>query len=65
MTEARKNELETLNAVLYELLDFFATGREIFENMTEREYWETIDEILDQINSVKKVLKEDDEQKSK
>ena len=64
MTEAERKKLEEDYFYLHITLDFYARNREVVQ-MTDKRYWEHIDGILDEINRIKKQLKEDDERKSK
>ncbi len=42
------------------LLDYYAKNMDAAKSMTDREYWEHIDSILDEINRIKKALANED-----
>jgi hypothetical protein len=42
------------------LLDYYGKNRDAAKSMTDREYWEHIDSILDEINRIRKALADED-----
>lgn len=61
MTEQKRQQcLSDLELYLF-LLEYYAKNREAAKSMTDREYWEHIDAILDEINRIKKGLADDNE----
>lgn len=58
--QERKQHLLDLELYLF-LLDYYAKNRDSAKSMTDREYWEHIDDILDEINRIKKALADEPE----
>ncbi len=58
--QERQQHLSDLELYLF-LLDYYAKNRDAAKSMTDNEYWEHIDAILDEINRIKKALANEDE----
>lgn len=58
MTQKERQNLERDYALFLWLLDYYATNKEAAKSMTNKEYQEYLDEILDEINRIKKLLEE-------
>jgi hypothetical protein len=58
--QERQQILSDLELYMF-LLDYYAKNRDAAKSMMDREYWEHIDAILDEINRIKKVLADEDE----
>ena len=59
MTTEERDKTEKDYELCLWLLDYYAKNREAAKSMTDREYLEHIDAILDEINRLKKLLAED------
>ena len=59
MTQDEREQLERDYALYLWLLDYYAKNRDAVKSMTDKEYREHIDELLDEINRLKKLLEED------
>jgi len=57
--QERQQYLSDLELYLF-LLDYYAKNRDAAKSMTDREYWEHIDSILDEINRIRKALTGED-----
>ena len=58
--QERQQHLLDIELYLF-LLDYYAKNRDAAKSMTDREYWEHIDGILDEINRIKKALADEPE----
>lgn len=58
MTREERENLERDYALYLWLLDYYAQNRESVKSMTDKEYSEYLDEILDELNRIKKLLDE-------
>lgn len=58
MTREERENLERDYALYLWLLDYYAQNRESVKSMTDKEYTEYLDEILDELNRIKKLLDE-------
>lgn len=56
MTQAEIEQLEQDYTLYLWLLDYYAKNRLAAKSMTDDEYTAYIDEILDEINRIKKIL---------
>ncbi len=65
MTNKEKSKLEEDYAYLHILLDFYVKNRALITRMSDAEYKDYIDDILDEINRIKKILKDIGEKPSK
>ena len=64
MTTEERDKTEKDYELCLWLLDYYAKNREAAKSMTDREYLEHIDAILDEINRLKKLLAEDEKAQS-
>lgn len=53
----RQQHLSDFELYLF-LLDYYSKNREKVQSMTEPEFWEHIDAILDEVNRIKKALRD-------
>ncbi len=60
MTEQEKRKLEQEHQYLLTLLDFYAKNRALITRMNDQQYKDYIDDILDEINRIKKLLNPED-----
>jgi len=60
MTEQERQQLSSDLELYFFLLDYYAKNRDTAKSMTDSEYWEHIDSILDEINRIRKTLADDD-----
>ena len=58
MNKQGKSKLEEDYAYLHILLDFYVKNRALITRMSDAEYKDYIDDILDEINRIKKILKD-------
>ncbi len=58
MTREERENLERDYALYLWLLDYYAQNRESVKSMTDKEYTKYLDEILDELNRIKKLLDE-------
>ena len=58
--QERQQNLSDLELYLF-LLDYYAKNRDASKSMTDREYLEHIDAILEEINRIKKALADKNE----
>ncbi|GAB4489071.1 MAG: hypothetical protein OHK0019_06190 [Saprospiraceae bacterium] len=65
MTQGEREQLERDYALYLWLLDYYAQNREAVKSMTDKEYREHIDAILDEINRLKKLLEENNKNTEK
>lgn len=65
MTQDERKQLERDYALYLYLLDYYAKNREAVKSMTDKEYREHIDDILDEINRIRKILEEDNKNTKK
>lgn len=65
MTQDEREQLERDLALYLWLLDYYVQNGEAIKSMTDREYREHIDAILDEINRLKKLLEEDNKNTEK
>ena len=56
MTENEKRKLEQEYQYLLLLLDFYVKNREAVSHMNDQQYKAHIDDILDEMNRIKKIL---------
>ncbi|MFM9948322.1 MAG: hypothetical protein ACKV1O_10325 [Saprospiraceae bacterium] len=60
MTTEEREQLQRDYSLYLVLLDYYAKNREGIKSMTDEEYRMHIDEILDEINRLRKLLEEDE-----
>ena len=65
MSEDEGKKLEEEYFYLHILLDFYAKNRGAIQSMSDKEYKQHIDAILDKINEIKKQLRKEDDKNSK
>jgi hypothetical protein len=65
MTQDEREQLERDYALYLHLLDYYAKNREAIKSMTDKEYRAHIDDILDEINRLKKLLEDDNKNAKK
>ena len=65
MTQKEIEQLRQDYSLYLVLLDYYARNRASVKSMTDQEYQGHIDEILDEINRIKKLLKDYDDQSVK
>lgn len=65
MTHKERSKLAEDYAYLHILLDFYAKNRAAITRMSDEEYKNHIDDILDEINRIKKTLRDEDEKSPK
>lgn len=58
MTQQELEQLERDYELYLWLLDYYAQNRASAKSMTDKEYEEHIDAILDEINRIKKILED-------
>ncbi len=56
MTQNEREQLERDNTFYLWLLDYYAKNRDAVKSMTDKEYQSHIDDILDEINLIRKLL---------
>ena len=65
MPQSEREQLKRDYALYLYLLDYYAKNREAIKSMTDKEYREHIDAILDEINRLGKLLEEDNKNAKK
>ena len=59
MTQTEREQLERDYALYLWLLDYYAQNRDAVKSMTDKEYRAHIDDILDEINRIRKILEDE------
>jgi ribosome assembly protein YihI (activator of Der GTPase) len=65
MTQNEREQLERDYTLYLYLLDYYAKNRNVITSMTDKEYQEYIDAILDEINHLRKLLEDENKNTKK